>query len=337
LKPTMDILNWILLFLCISAMQSSSVERIAALGKTLNPINKKNFWTYVKNGEYEKLKNRIESLGVSSVFTEDTFIHKVLYILEEAIHHNELKENKKEIAKMFINEFGKNDNTYFINAINHFGTTPFLLACWVGDEDIVKLLVNHGADLYARDNRGEMCIHYAVNSRNNPKKITQWALDTFGDAIINEQTTKTHLTRSGTEYGYTPIMVMINNNATPEMVQFLLDKGAKLHLKTSVGSNVFHIASRDVHPKLPTFKVLLDCAKSDIKQLQDLLNIKNDSDRNVIDVINNVYENVYPHFQKEVSKKIYPDNIRNKHLEKKMMVEEVINLNKSLKSTKALK
>ena len=59
-----------------------------------------------------------------------------------------------------------------INALGEFEQTPLHLAVIKGNLDIIKLLINHGADLMLVDEKNLTPLDYAIDEKN--EKITKY-------------------------------------------------------------------------------------------------------------------------------------------------------------------
>lgn len=81
------------------------------------------------------------------------------------------KDAQKELSDLFfaaartgndevIREFLKHG--FPVNIKNHAGFTPLMMATYYGHQDIVTMLLNHGADRCARDNKGNTALMGAI-------------------------------------------------------------------------------------------------------------------------------------------------------------------------------
>ena len=81
-----------------------------------------------------------------------------------------------QASRVCKTEFGLNVKT-------KNGETPIHLACFAGNEEIVKILIQKGADISKLNSKGESCLHYAVRSKN--KELSQMLIDMGADPSIS--------------------------------------------------------------------------------------------------------------------------------------------------------
>ena len=72
--------------------------------------------------------------------------------------HIAVKNNSIELVKYFLNK------RYDLNDVNKKGQTALHLACELGNEDIINLLVENGANTQIRDNKGRKPFDILVKS-----------------------------------------------------------------------------------------------------------------------------------------------------------------------------
>jgi len=51
-----------------------------------------------------------------------------------------------------------------LNLTNLYGVTPLHYACYFGNKRAIDILLNLGADINAKDDEGNTCLHFAINS-----------------------------------------------------------------------------------------------------------------------------------------------------------------------------
>jgi ankyrin repeat protein len=67
------------------------------------------------------------------------------------------------------------------NVTNSIGITPLMAAAGINNEDIINLLINHGADIDAVDVIGRSAFRYAL--KNKSKKALLSLIDAQCDAL----------------------------------------------------------------------------------------------------------------------------------------------------------
>ena len=100
------------------------------------------------------------------------------------------------------------------------GETPLMIAAQNGHSDVVKFLVNHGANVSARDKRGKPCLLHSIGH----PEILKFLVDK--GAEVNA--------RDGN--GWTVLMHAVANAQT---MAILLDKGAEVDAKNKGGGTVY--------------------------------------------------------------------------------------------------
>ncbi len=126
------------------------------------------------------------------------------------------------------------DNSKFIDGKDLFNRTPLFYAITKGKVDkgdIVKLLIENGADPNCLDCWKNTPLHYAAASRH--LVIAQMLIDSqnFNPENINAQN----------EDGETPLHVAIRKNRL-DMVKLLIEKGADLKNINTCGDTPLHVA-----------------------------------------------------------------------------------------------
>ena len=116
-----------------------------------------------------------------------------------------------------------------VNARNNSGMTPLLRVLLISrNPDVVRLLLDHGADVDACDIAGWTALHHAVGSGN--PEIVQ---------MILERSTEVDAKNS---QGATALFTA-SYNGNPAVVQLLLDHGADPHARDKYGSTTLDSAA----------------------------------------------------------------------------------------------
>lgn len=155
-----------------------------------------------------------------------------------------------EIARMLIKS-GAN-----VNKISSDGHTPLKIACSAYEsppvDDMVKLLLENGADPGIYNNGTDGPLHYAAMYKQ-PGAVKQ--LVQYG-ANVNAKGS----------YGRTPLIYGVSSARLPDMVKFLIDSGADVNATNDSGENsLFELITRE-ESNAEIAKLLLDNGiKKDLK------------------------------------------------------------------------
>ena len=121
------------------------------------------------------------------------------------------------------------------------GWQPIHYACEEGHTDIVKLLLDHGAEINTATNNGWQAIHHAANKGHTD--IVKLLLD--HNAKVNATTNN----------GWQAIHLAAEQGHT-DIVKLLLDHGAEINAATNDGWQAIHLAAEQEHTDI--VKLLLD-------------------------------------------------------------------------------
>ncbi|KAJ7759534.1 ankyrin repeat-containing domain protein [Mycena metata] len=149
-----------------------------------------------------------------------------------------------------------------VNASNKDGYTSLYLASERGHLGVVEFLIEHGADVNARNKDGYTSLHLV--SRDGHLDIVKFLIEHGAD--IN----------ASTEGGYTSLS-MASENGHLEVVKFLIEHGADINASDKYGRTSLSIASRDGH--LDVVKFLIEprrrnqCQPSKIACEEDHLDV----------------------------------------------------------------
>mmetsp|Transcript_32237 Transcript_32237/g.41432 ORF Transcript_32237/g.41432 Transcript_32237/m.41432 type:complete len:273 (+) Transcript_32237:12-830(+) len=112
------------------------------------------------------------------------------------------------------------------------GATALHLACSQGHDSIVKILLDHGANIHAQVNDGKSVLHIAALSRR--------------DSTINLLIDRGANVEMRDKLGFTPVMVSALKGFDSTTTLFL-DRGALINVQDPLGNSAGSLASRFGH------------------------------------------------------------------------------------------
>ncbi len=130
----------------------------------------------------------------------------------------------KEVVE-FLLQRGAN-----IEARTERGVTPLYIAVKDSQKEIVELLLQHGANIEAKEEDGFTPLHIAA--KDGQKEIVELLLQCGANI------------EARSEGGVTPLYIAAKNGYK-EVVEFLLQRGANIEVKTEGDDTLFHIAVRN--------------------------------------------------------------------------------------------
>jgi ankyrin repeat protein len=151
------------------------------------------------------------------------------------------KQGKSELETALQSTLGTNA----INSVNESGHTALMLAAIAGDVEAITALALHGANLHQQDPSGNTAFMLAAYEGH------QRALSCLLDLLIPASEFNVNGTNS---CGSSALMLGVCKGSE-EVVQFLLDKEADIHLRDHQGHNALTIAS--CVGSTPIFSLLL--------------------------------------------------------------------------------
>jgi len=181
--------------------------------------------------DYTSLKTCFEvSLDWRKILKSESFQKKAkdVFAVELASDHKKLAKASREGNTEVIMQLLSTD----LLDINHAadGLTPLIIAAHKGRVNVVKLLLDRGADPNFKNEDEDTPLHYAALKGHNWKSFL--LLDRGADPSIKN------------EYGNTPLHYAADNLGT---MQLLLDHGADPNIKDADGDTALHIAALRGH------------------------------------------------------------------------------------------
>ncbi len=104
---------------------------------------------------------------------------------------------------------------------------PIQEAAYYGHEDIIDLLIEHGADINIKGKKGYTALHWAAIGIGNP-------------GLVKLLISKGADVNATNDDGYTPLHTSVENGAR-KIAEILLDNGADIHARTSIGANDYPV------------------------------------------------------------------------------------------------
>ncbi|GMB07454.1 ankyrin repeat domain-containing protein [Thermolongibacillus altinsuensis] len=143
--------------------------------------------------------------------------------------HYASEKGLRELVRLLV------ENGADVNATNKEGDTPLIVAAQSGQVEIVKFLHEHGADIHHANHEGETALLKATEG--NHKTIVQYLLKMKAD--INEKTNS----------GKTPLMIAAEYGYD-SLVSLLLNHGADVHVKDQTGNTALSLAQYWKHEQI---------------------------------------------------------------------------------------
>ncbi len=116
-----------------------------------------------------------------------------------------------------------------INSINEVGETALHYACIFGNLDVIKYLINSGADVNLKTTAGDTPLFYAVTK--NHLHIIKYFVENLKSLNLN--------LNHQNDLGETAILIACKKGYT-EIVRYLINNNVDLHAKSTDGCNLLH-------------------------------------------------------------------------------------------------
>lgn len=226
-----------------TALFYSVLSYLKAIGESDKTLPSK---SKLKN--YLDIANLLVAKGADILIT-DKFSLTLLMLSSQLKEFNEISKNIIEKADMnYINKkgFGKE--------------TTLILAVRASNLEIVKLLTEKGADIYAIDSAEKNALIYSVEKDNI--EIIKYFIEEKNIDIEQKY-------RNGILLDY----ALVYGNI--EIIKYLLSKGGKLHYEDNTVTSLMLVSAST---KADTVKYIIDYTKENLKlDIKDYINYKNEN------------------------------------------------------------
>ena len=231
--------------------------------------------------EYEKpnlVRKILEILTKSQEFTniptEDvinffaTINYSINYRQEDSLIDSLILTNNIEGLEVILKFLPKTKRLDILKILNQNQETPLILAASFGNKNIVKMLLENGADVNLGNNIGATALHFA--SEHGHREVVELLLGNGANINLADKEGATAL-HTASEEGYEKVVALLlerrakvdltdkdgttalhvaSINGHREVVALLLEKGAKVDLTNKDGTTALHVASIEGHQEI---------------------------------------------------------------------------------------
>ncbi|MEI0580877.1 ankyrin repeat domain-containing protein [Brachyspira pilosicoli] len=238
--------------------------------------DKQGLFNALKDGKTDIAVNIIK-LGTDVNIKDEygwSLLHRAVEYNNTAVVKELLESKKIDIeAKLPENTIITNDNEKWYAD----GETPLLLACYYGYGEIVKMLLNYGANLEARDSiDSAMAIHIAAS--RGYSDIIEIIMQSYSAKKIN------NLVDIEDDTGTTPLMWASMNNQIPA-INILLKYGANINAQDYDGWSALHFAAASQSYKAVEI-LLKNKANANLENVNNDKAIDLSSDTDIVELLN---------------------------------------------------
>ena len=145
--------------------------------------------------------------------------------------HIAASEGHSKLCKILIDK-----HKFDVNMADNFGFTPLHYSVQSGSYELVTYFADMGNDIHLKTNYGQDCLHIAALKGH--LKLCKYFLEIHNFDVNMKD-----------KLGWTALHCSVKSGSY-EVVTYVEDKGADIHLKTSDGTNCLHIAALEGHLKL---------------------------------------------------------------------------------------
>jgi ankyrin repeat protein len=146
----------------------------------------------------------------------------------------ELVINGADVNFVKVHQHDENDKEHKCGHTCHghqYDRSPLFWATLRGHTEVVKYLLDNGADVNLKNHRNTTALHWAA--LNNYLEIAKILIEYGADINALDN------------YESTPLMYAVNGKASLELIKLLIDSGADCDLKNKYGKTCYSLAEND--------------------------------------------------------------------------------------------
>ncbi|CAG2166137.1 unnamed protein product, partial [Oppiella nova] len=176
----------------------------------------------------------------------------------ETALHVAFREGNVKVKSFILNSLKEHPRTLkkLINAKDNYGETVLHRAAESDKWDVVKLLVNKGADVNAKNRYGSTVLHFAAKS--DKWDVVKWLVEQGADVNAKDKDGETVLYWAARDDNWEVVKLLVNKGADVnaklywavregkwDVVKLLVNKGADVNAKDSLYITVLYWAARE--------------------------------------------------------------------------------------------
>ncbi len=138
-----------------------------------------------------------------------------------------IKRRRNDVVRYLVQRHGAD-----VDAKSMYSYTPLIIAAWHGNVEAVEILLERGADVFAKDSTNMTCLHWAAN-QEHPEIVKLLLKDSTNHQLLHEPD-HYHITalHAAAERG--------NVKSAEEMILW----GANVHSRNDMEETPLHLAAK---------------------------------------------------------------------------------------------
>jgi ankyrin repeat protein len=189
-----------------------------------------------------------KNLQVAELLYEHGADTCVLGDFEQTLLHFDLRVGSVDTARWLLNHGAD------ANAEDEDGLTPLHTAAWAKSPEIVEMLLERHADIHAQNLNGEVALHFAACDSDTPFEINvlQLLLDHGANVNARDDEGSTPLHHSSFRDA-DAVSIFECADGTVEVTRLLLEHGANIDAENNEGDTPFMVALKAEHHEMVEF------------------------------------------------------------------------------------